>query len=77
MQPQPNPTDIGMYYHVDLITDLPPAGQLRYDAVLCIVDRGSRRTWLLPTHKTATSREIAEKFFTRTPFALKHLRVGV
>ena len=64
LQPQPNPTDIGMYYHVDLITDLPPAGQLRYDAVLCIVDRGSRRTWLLPTHKTATSREIAEKFFS-------------
>eukprot|EP01045_Picozoa_sp_COSAG04_P046158 COSAG04_NODE_16556_length_495_cov_1.648990_1_plen_83_part_00 len=34
-----------------------------HDAVLCIVDRASRRTWLLPTHKTATSREIAEMFF--------------
>ena len=52
-----------MYYHLDLITDLPAAGQLRYDAVLCIVDRASRRTWLLPTHKTATSREVAEMFF--------------
>ena len=31
MHLQANPTDTGMHYHLDLITDLPTAGQLRYD----------------------------------------------
>ena len=59
------PTEIGQVYHLDLITDLPPAGSLRYDSVLAITDRASRRTWLLPTHRTLTGIQAAEIFLSK------------
>lgn len=55
----------GDTYHVDLIDSLPVAGQRNWDGCLVCTDRMSRRTWIIPCHKTLTGKQAAELFFNR------------
>ena len=59
------PTTFGDTYHVDLIDSLPIAGQRNWDSCLVCTDRMSRRTWIIPCHKTLTGKQAAELFFNR------------
>jgi len=53
------PVAHGVSYAIDFITDLPSAGPHRYDTVLCVRDRFSHRTFLIPCHKSDTAAETA------------------
>eukprot|EP01050_Picozoa_sp_SAG11_P008613 SAG11_NODE_769_length_7262_cov_20.934385_7_plen_186_part_00 len=56
------PTRPGTHYSMDLITHLPKSGRNEYTAVFTIVDRFSKRIWLIPTHDTCTAPMLAELF---------------
>eukprot|EP01050_Picozoa_sp_SAG11_P017757 SAG11_NODE_2596_length_3183_cov_12.191310_1_plen_102_part_10 len=49
------PARPGTHYSMDLITHLPKSGRNEYTVVFIIVDRFSKRIWLIPTHDTCTA----------------------
>ena len=56
----------GTHYALDFVTHLPYSSREEYDALLVIVDRFSKRVWLIPTWGTATAEVTAMLF-------LKHI----
>ena len=56
----------GTHYALDFVTHLPFSSREEYDALLVIVDRFSKRVWLIPTWGTATAEVTAMLF-------LKHI----
>jgi hypothetical protein len=54
------------HYAIDFVTHLPFSSREEYDALLVIVDRFSKRVWLIPTWGTATAEVTAMLF-------LKHI----
>jgi hypothetical protein len=56
------PVRPGTHYSMDLITHLPKSGSNEYTAVFTIVDRFSKRIWLIPTHDTCSAPMLAELF---------------
>ena len=56
----------GTHYALDFVTHLPFSSREEYDALLVIVDRFSKRVWLIPTWATATAEVTAMLF-------LKHI----
>ena len=64
LQPLINPYTPGTHYSMDFKTDLPRSGpeETCFDQILVIVDRFSKRVWLIPTRARASSRAIAEHF---------------
>jgi hypothetical protein len=49
----------GTHYALDFVTHLPFSSRQEYDALLVIVDRFSKRVWLIPTWGTATAKVTA------------------
>lgn len=60
LKPLPIPTRRWESISMDFVTGLPPSGKERFDAILVIVDRLTKRCHLIPTHKKVTARETAE-----------------
>ena len=56
----------GTHYALDFVTHLPFSSREEYDALLVIVDRFSKRVWLIPTWGTASAEVTAMLF-------LKHI----
>jgi transposase InsO family protein len=56
----------GTHYAMDFVTHLPFSSRQEFDALLVIVDRFSKRVWLIPTWGTATAEVTAMLF-------LKHI----
>ena len=56
----------GTHYALDFVTHLPFSSRQEFDALLVIVDRFSKRVWLIPTWGTATAEVTAMLF-------LKHI----
>jgi len=56
----------GTHYAMDFKTDLPRSGpeDNSYDQIFVIVDRFSKRVWLIPTRKRASAPATAELFLT-------------
>ena len=44
---------------MDFITDLPKSGKRQFDTILVVVDRLSKMSHFIPTHKTATGEKVA------------------
>ena len=63
LQPLTIPLTHGTHYSMDFLTDLPDASTQGYNAVMVVVDRFSKRVWLIPTWKKADSQTTAELFF--------------
>jgi hypothetical protein len=63
MQKIENPSRPWDSINMDFITELPPAGDRNYNAVLVIVDRFSRRCRFLPTHDSADAKDTALLFW--------------
>ena len=57
------PLSHGTHYSCDFLTDLPKAGSLEHNTCLVIVDRFSKRVYLIPTWKKADSEITAGLFF--------------
>lgn len=51
--------------HMDFVTALPPAGALKYDSALIIVDRATKKAKFLPTHKNVSAKEVAAIYWER------------
>eukprot|EP00043_Microstomoeca_roanoka_P019474 m.219569 g.219569 ORF g.219569 m.219569 type:complete len:1192 (-) comp17002_c0_seq5:791-4366(-) len=62
LQPLEIPTGRWSSVSMDFLTGLPPSGVERYDTILVIVDRLTKRCHLIPTSKTATARDTADLF---------------
>ena len=45
---------------MDFITDLPKSGKQQFDTILVVVDRLSKMSHFVPTHKTATTKKVAQ-----------------
>jgi hypothetical protein len=58
------PLSHGTHYSTDFLTDLPKASSQEYNTCLVIVDRFSKRVYLIPTWKNADAETTAEQFFT-------------
>ena len=65
LQPLDIPLSPGISYSMDFKTNLPTSGKDKFDTLLVIVDRFSKRVCLIPTWSTATSQLTAELFFHR------------
>ena len=65
LQPLQIPLSPGISYSMDFKTNLPTSGKDKYDTLLVIVDRFSKRVVLIPTWSTATAKLTAELFFNR------------
>jgi hypothetical protein len=57
------PTGPGQSYSMDFLTDLPPSGPEKYDALWVIVDRFHMRKYAIRTWKYRTAELCAEQFF--------------
>jgi hypothetical protein len=57
------PTGPWSIINMDFVTALPPGGKNRYDSVLVVVDRYSRRKRFLLTHSNVTAPLVAKLFF--------------
>ena len=57
------PLTHGTHYSMDFLTDLPSATASEFNCCLVVVDRFSKRVYLIPTWKTADSEITAELFF--------------
>ena len=57
------PTGPGQSYSMDFLTDLPPSGPEKYDALWVIVDRFHMRKYGIRTWKYRTAELCAEQFF--------------
>ena len=57
------PTGPGQSYSMDFLTDLPPSGPEKFDALWVIVDRFSMRKYGIRTWKYRTAELCAEQFF--------------
>eukprot|EP01050_Picozoa_sp_SAG11_P009840 SAG11_NODE_955_length_6395_cov_7.590534_1_plen_282_part_00 len=57
------PKQIGESYNIDFMTDMPPSGVQKYDFCAVIVDRLSKRKFLILCHKTNSAAEIADLFY--------------
>ena len=62
MQPLQIPEQPCVSYHVDFLTDLPPATEAKFDMLMVVVDRHSCRVFAIPTWKRATGGMVAEQF---------------
>lgn len=49
---------------MDFVTGLPPVGPSKYDAVLTVVDRFTKRVVFIPTHKSVTAQQTADLFLS-------------
>jgi hypothetical protein len=58
------PLSHGTHYSTDFLTDLPKASSQEYNTCLVIVDRFSKRVYLIPTWKNADAEITAEQFFS-------------
>ena len=65
LQPLEKPYSPQTHYSLDFKTDLPQSGRDRYNTLLVVVDRFSKRLFLIPTWKNATANMVAEQFFER------------
>ena len=61
--PLQNPITHGTHYSMDFLTDLPKSSAREYDTCLVIIDRFSKRSFLIPTWKTADSEVTADLVF--------------
>ena len=62
MQPLQIPEQPCVSYHVDFLTDLPPATEAKFDMLMVVVDRHSCRVFAIPTWKRSTGGMVAEQF---------------
>ena len=63
LQPLEIPMIPGTHYSMDFKTDLPLSGESKFDTLLVIVDKFSKRVKLIPTWSRASSELIAELVF--------------
>ena len=61
LQPVETPLQIAQSYSIDLLGPFPESKRGNHK-MLIVVDRFSRRVWLVPVCKTITSAELAEQF---------------
>ena len=59
LQPLPIPINRWESISLDFVTGLYPSGKDRFDAILVIVDRLTKRCHIIPTHKTVTAKGTA------------------
>jgi len=65
LQPLDKPFAPQSHYSLDFKTDLPESGRDRYNTLMVVVDRFSKRCFLIPTWKNATANMAAEQFYER------------
>jgi len=65
LQPLEKPYSPQTHYSMDFKTDLPQSGRDRFNTLLVVVDRFSKRLFLIPTWKNASAIMVAEQFFER------------
>ena len=61
LQPVETPLQIAQSYNIDLLGPFPESKRGNHK-MLIVVDRFSRRVWLVPVRQTITSAELAEQF---------------
>ena len=57
------PATHGTHYGMDFLTDLPASGRDEHDTCFVVIDRFSKRIYLIPTWKNASAAVTAELFF--------------
>ena len=57
------PTTMGLAYSVDFLTKLPEATIGKFDTIMNVQDRWSRRVFAIPCRNTSTARQCARLFY--------------
>jgi transposase InsO family protein len=57
------PESMGIAYSIDFLTSLAPSTAGKFDCLMVIVDRWSRRVFAIPCHSTTTAQKAAELFY--------------
>jgi transposase InsO family protein len=57
------PESMGIAYSIDFLTALAPSTAGKFDCLMVVVDRWSRRVFAIPCHATTTAQRAAELFY--------------